>query len=122
MTATSPTPEVSKRVTYIGALLTAAIMAALAALLIIVLLMGQELSAALTDIEQGPAAILAHIQLIVTLVVGPLLCAALAALAMWRAIWVTRVTRYMRIIQDYCNERLRRLVSLRARGGAPAGQ
>ncbi len=122
MTAASPTPEVSERVTYIGALLTVAIMAALTALLIIVLLMGQELSSALIDIEQGPAAILAHLQLLVTLIAGPLFCAALAALAMWRAIWVTRVTRYMRIIQDYCDERLRRDAPLLALGFAPAGR
>lgn len=118
----SPTPAVAQRNTYVGALLTAASMAALAALLVIVLLLGQQLAGAIADLQQGPGALAAHLQLLVALTVGPLVSAALAAFAMWRAIWVIRVTRYMRFIRDYCAERLRRDAPLIGLGFPPMGR
>lgn len=123
MTAASPpSPEVGRRATYTGALLTAALMAALAALLLIVLLMRDELSSALADLAQGPEMALAHTRMLMILIAGPMLCAALAALAMWRAIWVMRVTSYMRFIHTYCQDKLRRDAPLLSLGIAPAGR
>ncbi|MDE3231162.1 MAG: hypothetical protein KGO05_14890, partial [Chloroflexota bacterium] len=120
--APSPTPAETRRDTYVGPLLIAAIMAALAALLVLVLLLGRQLVSAIADLQQGPAALAAHLPLLAMVVAGPLVCAALAAFAMWRAIWVTRVTRYMRTTHNYCVESLRRDAPLIALGFPPVGQ
>ncbi len=99
----------------------AAVMAALVALLVIVLLSGPELTAALTDLAQGPTQALAHTRLLAMLIAGPAACALVAALAMWRAIWVARVTRYMRFLRTYCQDRLRRDAPLISLGIPPTG-
>lgn len=120
--ASSPSPEVGQRATYTGALLTTSVMAALAALLLIVLLMQNELSSVLADLAQGPTVILAHTRTLAILIAGPMLCAALAALAMWRTIWVLRFTGYMRFIHTYCSDKLRRDAPLLPLGFAPRGR
>ncbi len=120
--ASAPTSRESPRTTYLGALLTAALMAALVALLIIVLLSRGELSGALTEYSQGRATITKHVWLLVTLIIGPLLCATLAALGMWQAIWTIRVSRYLRSIHAYCLDKLRRDAPLLALGVAPTGR
>jgi hypothetical protein len=119
--AAPPTTHVSQRTGYTGALLTAAVMAALAGLLVIVLLSGQDLTSTLGDLTQAPDHALNHLRLLSELVAGPTLCAALAALGMWRIIWVTRVTRYMRFMRGYCAERLHRDAPLISLGLVPAG-
>ncbi len=113
--ASAPSPEYGKRTAYPGALFTAAALAALVSALVVVLLTGPTLFSALADLTRGPTQALAHAQTLALLVGAPLASAALAALAMWRVIWLTRVTRYTRFLHEYCEERLRRdapLVSL----------
>ncbi|HEX8732637.1 MAG TPA: HEAT repeat domain-containing protein [Ktedonobacterales bacterium] len=123
MTSAAPsTPAETRHDTYIGPLLTTAIMAALATLLVLVLLLGRQLTSAIADLQQGPAALAAHLPLLMMVVAGPLVCATLAAFAMWRVIWITRVTHYMRVAHDYCGERLRRDAPLIALGFPPMGQ
>lgn len=114
-TASISSSQRGARSAYTGALLMSAILAALAASLIIVLLRGSEVSATLTDLSQNPDHALAHRNLLATVTGGPALCALLAMFIMWRLIWVTRVTRYMRFVRRYCRGRLRRdapLISL----------
>lgn len=119
--AAPPTIHASQRTGYTGALLTASTMAALAGLLVIVLLTGQELTSALSDLAQTPDHALNHLRLLSVLVAGPALCAALAALGMWRIIWVVRVSRYMRFVRAYCAERLHRDAPLISLGFVPVG-
>ena len=119
--ASSPSARVSQSASYTGALLTAAALAALAALLIVVLLSGRELTATLGDFTQAPDHATNHLRLLSVLVAGPALCAALAALGMWRVIWVARVTRYMRFMRAYCQDRLRRDAPLISLGLNPMG-
>src|SRR5512146_88817 len=91
ISASPPTTRVSQSAGYTGALLTAAMLAALAALLVVVLLTGQELTATLGDLARAPDHAVNHLRLLSMLIAGPALCAALAALGMWRVIWVVRV-------------------------------
>jgi HEAT repeat protein len=101
-------------------MLTSAVLAALATLLAIVLLSGPELSATLNDLAQAPDHAQAHIDLLVTLVGGPLVGGLVAALVMSRIIWAVRITRYMRFIRSYCRDRLRRDAPLISLGIQPA--
>lgn len=121
ISASPPTTRVSQSAGYTGALLTAAMLAALAALLVVVLLTGQELTATLGDLARAPAHAVNHLRLLSMLIAGPALCAALAALGMWRVIWVVRVTRYMRFVRAYCQDRLRRDAPLISLGLLPTG-
>ncbi|HEY7973908.1 MAG TPA: hypothetical protein VID72_01065, partial [Ktedonobacterales bacterium] len=119
--ASPPSSQFGQRTVYTGALLMAAAMAALVALLVIVLLTGPALTVALGDLAQGPSGALAHAQVLGMLIAGPALCAVLAALGMWRLIWVARVTRYMRYLRAYCEDRLRRDAPLLSMGLQPTG-
>lgn len=107
------------RSNYTGAMLMSAVLAALAALLIIVLLSGSEVSATLSDLSQGPDHAVAHSDFLAVAIGGPALCALVAAFVVWRVIWVIRVTRYMRFVRDYCRDRLRRDAPLIALGIHP---
>ena len=109
-------PAAGSRASYIGALLTAALMAALIAALVIVLITRAELAVALADVSLDPSRAAAHAPLLAILIGVPLLCAVISALAMWRAIWVVRVTRYMRFLHAYSEDRLRRDAPLRSLG------
>lgn len=114
--ASSPSPAAGSRASYIGALLTAAVMAALVASLVIVLAMRAEVTGTLADLSADPSTARLHAPLLAILIGAPLLCALTSALAMWRIIWVVRMTRYMRFIHSYSEERLRRDAPLRSLG------
>ena len=97
--ATAPSPNYGKRTAYPGAMLAASALAALASALAVVLLTGPDLTSALADIAHGPSEVAAHAQTLGLLVGAPLASATLAALAMWRVVWLTRVTRYNRFVR-----------------------
>lgn len=119
--ASSPLTNVHKRTGYTGALLTTAALAGLAGLLVIMFTMRSELSGLLPNLSQDPTIALTHTRLLEKIIAGPALCAAMGALLLWRAIWVVRVTRYMRFTRAFCRDRLRRDAPLMALGIAPTG-
>lgn len=121
---TSATPQSvanERPSTYTGATVIAAFLAALGAVFVLVLVMGRDLAQAMSELNPDLASLQAHNRILALVVGVPACCAAVAAMATIRIIWVIRVSRYMRVAHAYCEARLRRDAPLTALGLAPCG-
>ncbi|HEX8983614.1 MAG TPA: HEAT repeat domain-containing protein [Ktedonobacterales bacterium] len=122
MTSATPRPVATERPSaYTGATLITATLAALAAVFVLVFVMGRDLSRLMAELTPDLPSLQAHNHILAIVLGVPACCAALAAMATIRIIWAIRISRYMRTVRSYCEARLRRDAPLTALGLAPRG-